>query len=184
MKNWKNLESSYPIADPWIRVRRDKCLVPNGKVIESYHILEYPDWVNAVALTDDGQVILVKQYRHGIQKEIIELVSGTVDPGENPDECVARELTEETGFVFENVVRLCEISPNPANHTNTTYCYLATGGKKVTAQDLDDSEELDVLIVTMEEFLTLLETNQFAQALHVTGIYYALRKLGVLSINH
>ncbi|MFN8357977.1 MAG: NUDIX hydrolase [Spirosomataceae bacterium] len=182
MKNWEIIESSYPIADPWIRVRRDKCLVPNGKLIEAYHILEYPDWVNAVALTDDGQVILVRQYRHGVQREVVELVAGTVDDGEDPDVCVARELTEETGYVFDTIERLCEISPNPANHTNTTYCYLATGGKKVAEQDLDDSEELDVLVVSMQEFLHLLETNQFAQALHVTGIYYALRKLGILKL--
>ena len=182
MKAWKVLESSYPISDKWIKVRRDKCLVPNGKVIEAYHVVEYPDWVNAVAITDNNQVILVKQYRHGLQREVLELVAGTVDDGEDPDVCVARELAEETGYHFDNIERVCEISPNPANHTNMTYCYLATGGKKVVEQDLDESEELDVEIVSMDEFIHLLETNQFAQALHVTAIYYALRKLGKLKL--
>src|SRR5215218_10442004 len=100
---WKVLESEYLFKEPWLTVRKDKCELPNGKIVPSFYVNEYPDWVNAFALTEDGKVIMVKQYRHGIGEVGIELPGGVVEPGESWQKGMERELMEETGYAFEKL---------------------------------------------------------------------------------
>ncbi len=78
--DWQLLKSEYLIQDQWLSLRADTCQLPNGRTIAPYYVLEYPPWVNIVALTREHQVVLVRQYRHGVQQTVLELPSGTVDP--------------------------------------------------------------------------------------------------------
>ena len=144
----------------------------------AYYILEYPSWANAFALTKDGKVLMVKQYRHAIGEESIELAGGVVDAGETPEEAIKRELLEETGYAFESIERIGKISANPATANNYTYFFLARGGEKVAEQNLDYTEDVEVLLYTMEEVKELLRENKILQALHTSCIFYALERLG------
>jgi 8-oxo-dGTP pyrophosphatase MutT (NUDIX family) len=90
---WKTLETEY--VHPGIRV--DTCELPDGQTIHA-HVLEYDDEVMVFALTKHQEVVLIKQYRHGVQKAIVELPGGSVDEGESPLEAAKRELMEETGY--------------------------------------------------------------------------------------
>ena len=175
---WKVLESEYLFKVPWLTVRRDKCLTPGGKVIPSFYINEYPDWVNAFALTKDGRVVMVKQYRHGIGEVGIELPGGVADEGETPEEAARRELLEETGYQFDSFTYLGKISANPSTTNNYMHMFLATGGEKVVEQSLDETEELEAVFYTMDEIKQLLRENKIVQALHVSCIFYALNKIG------
>ena len=77
--DWTVLESRYVFKDKWISVRADKCRMPGGRIVEPYYVLEYPDWVHVVALTKNREVVLVRQYRHGIQKTVLEVPSGCIE---------------------------------------------------------------------------------------------------------
>lgn len=146
----------------------------------SYYILEYPDWVSAFALTEDNKVLLVRQYRHGLDVISTELPGGVIDKGETEAAAIARELKEETGYVFESIEKLGKIAPNPATSNNYMHMFLARGGKKVAEQNLDETEDVEVLTYTIDEVKQLLKEQKIVQALHVTCMFYALEKLGQL----
>ena len=176
--DWKLLSSTYLHRDEWFTARRDRCLTPQGKIVDPYYVLEYAPWVNAVALTREGQVVLVRQYRHGLGKTINELPGGCMDPGDpSPEAAIRRELLEETGYGFDSVEQVCRISPNPSTQSNISYGFLALGGIKVREQHLDPNEEIEVLLITPGELNRMLQANEIWQAMHVTTLFYALPRI-------
>jgi len=174
---WKVLESEYLHKEDWLTIRKDKCQLPNGNIIPAFYVNEYPDWVNAFALTSDGKVLMVKQYRHGINSIEIELPGGVADKGETPEQAIAREIKEETGYEFQKLEFLAKVSANPSTTNNFTHFFLATEGKKVAEQKLDSSEEIEVLYLSIEEVKQLVSENKMMQSLHVNCILYALMRL-------
>lgn len=180
---WKHISSEYLFNDTWLRARKDTCEKPDGKIVTPYYVMEYPTWVSAVALTEEGQVILIKQYRHALGETCIELPGGCVDDADKDYEfAIRRELLEETGFEFTTVNYLGSTSPNPSTNNNLMQMFLLQGGKKVQEQSLDANEEIDVLVVSVDELIKMLRNNEIVQAMHVTTIFYALQHLGKLQI--
>lgn len=180
MEKWKTINSNYIIQRPWATLRVDKLEMPNGNIKEEYYVLEYPTWVNMVALTEDNQIIFVKQYRHGAGQIMVELPAGVVEENENPEIAARRELLEETGYAFDQITYVCELFANPATSGNITYTYLLTGGRKVQEQDLDPSEDIEVVLMGLEEAKQFLFENKIGQALHSSALFYTLKKLGKL----
>ena len=178
---WKVLSSQYLFNVPWMTLRVEKCELPNGKIMPAYYILEYPSWVSAFALTKDNKVIMVKQYRHGLGVISTELPGGVVDKGETTESAIARELREETGYKFDSFEYIGKICANPATSNNYMHMYIARGGVEVSAQSLDETEDVEVVIYEIEEVMKLVKENKIVQALHTATIFYALDKLGKLS---
>ena len=171
IKEWKVLESEYLVRQPWLTARRDRLELPDGRIIPEYYVLEYPDWVNVIAITKDGQFVMERQYRHAARKISLELPCGVMEEGETPLEAAQRELLEETGFGGGQWKKLMELSPNPSAMSNTTHCFLAIGVEKIAEQHLDETEELSVLFMTKEEVKRMLNENQICQALMVAPLY-------------
>ncbi|MGZ3939897.1 MAG: NUDIX hydrolase, partial [Flavisolibacter sp.] len=119
--------------------------------------------------------------RHGLGVISTELPGGVIDNNEKPADAVARELLEETGYKFDSIEEIGKISPNPATSTNYMHMFLAKGGKKVAEQKLDATEDVEVLLYTIDELKQLIRENKMVQSLHVTTAFYALEKLGLLS---
>ncbi len=171
IKEWKVLESEYLVRRPWLTARRDRLELPDGRIIPEYYVLEYPNWVNVIAITKDGQFVMERQYRHAARKISLELPCGVMEEGETPLEAAQRELLEETGFGGGQWKKLMELSPNPSAMSNTTHCFLAIGVEKIAEQHLDETEELSVLFMTKEEVKRMLNENQICQALMVAPLY-------------
>jgi ADP-ribose pyrophosphatase len=178
---WKILKSEYLFKDLWFTVRNDTCEAPDGKIISPYYVYEFPTWVSAVALTEDGRVILERQYRHGLGLTNYEIPGGCVDDTDkNYEEAIARELLEETGYTFTHYEYLGKTCANPSTNNNWMHIYLATGGKKVKEQELDHNEDIEIRLATLDELKQMLRDNEIVQSMHVTAIFYALSKLGEL----
>lgn len=180
MEKWKVLDSVYLSKAPWATLRKDTCLLPNGRINDHYYVLEYPDWVNMVGITADQQLVLIRQYRHGAGDILLELPAGTMEEGEDPATAAEREMLEETGYQFSQVEEIASQYANPATSFNITRTFLMTGGVKVQEQDLDFSEDIEVFLVSLEEAKSLLLSNKFPHALHSVALFYAFQKLGLL----
>ncbi len=101
-KTWKVLDSEYQIKRPWLTARRDHLLLPDGREIPEYYVLEYPDWVNVIAITKAGYFVMERQYRHALGCTCYELPCGVMEEGETPLEAAQRELEEEVRHLLRN----------------------------------------------------------------------------------
>ena len=174
---WKTLSSEYLSRYNFFTARKDKCETPHGRIVESYYVVELPLTVCALALTTGMEAVMLRQYRHPIGKIILEVPGGFVEKDELPEHAIERELMEETGYAFTSVEPLGEIAANPGVLNNFTKLYLATGGRKVANQQLDQNEEIDIELVPLNKLEELIFQNKIPQALHATCIFYALLKL-------
>ncbi|SHG85205.1 NUDIX hydrolase [Pedobacter caeni] len=174
---WQKLSSRYLVKEQWATLRVDTCDLQNGIVKDDYFVLEYPNWVNAVALTADNEVIMVRQYRHAGDIISLEIPGGVIDGDEKPEDAVRRELLEETGYSFQTLELIATLYPNPATANNVTYTYLLTGGVKTQEQHLDEHEILNVEKYSIPEVKQLLIDNKIDQSLHASALFYGLLKL-------
>jgi ubiquinone/menaquinone biosynthesis C-methylase UbiE/8-oxo-dGTP pyrophosphatase MutT (NUDIX family) len=158
-RKWEIIESEYLIRRPWLTARRDRVKLPTGVEIPEYYILEYPDWVNVIAITKEGKFVLVRQYRHGIKETRYEICAGVCETGEEPLLSAQRELYEETGYGNGNWTKLMTISANASTMTNITHCYLATEVERISTQHLEETEDLTVHLLDEEEVKALLLNN-------------------------
>ena len=168
---WTILESEYIVQRPWLTARRDKVRLPDGRVHPEYYVLEYPEWVNIIAETTDGQIILERQYRHGNQRVATEIPAGCVEPGEQPLQAAQRELWEETGYTGGEWISLGILSPNSSAMTNYNHPFLARGVRKTSGQHLDATEDIHVFLAPKEEVLAMLRRGDFLQALMVAPLW-------------
>ncbi|MBL8078161.1 MAG: NUDIX hydrolase [Anaerolineales bacterium] len=173
IRNWKILETKY--LQP--RFRIDRCELSNGQMINAA-VLEFQTWANVLAVTRDQKVVLVKQYRHGVQEVLLELPGGVVEDGETPMDGIKRELLEETGYATDQFIEVGNFYPNPANQTNTMYSFLALDVEKVANLHLDDGEDLEVHLIPLDELIAMTKRGEFLHALQVATLFRALLYMG------
>ena len=168
---WELLGSSYLIRNPWLTVRQDTVRVPNGTVLDDYFVLEYPDWVNVLAVTEDGRIVLVRQYRHALGQVHYELPAGFCEAGDADIEATARrELLEETGFGEGEWTPWMTLSANPSSHANLSRSFLATGVVPVAPPAPEATEEIQVHLATPEEVREIVFRGDLVQALHAAPL--------------
>jgi len=175
---WQVLASQYVSRKDWFTVRVEHVRLPNGTDIPEYWVSEFRPWVNVVAVTESDEVVLIRQYRHGLGAVHFELPAGTTDPGENdPEQAGRRELAEETGFGGGRWSLLATLSANPALQNNLTHTFLAEGVTELGKPRPEASEDLRVHLVPIETLHALLDGDGFIQALHVAPLLkYLLRR--------
>lgn len=174
---WRTLSSDYIIRRPWLTARRDKVQLPDGRVAPEFYVLEYPDWINVVALTTDGNIILERQWRHALDEISTEIPAGVIEAGETPLEAARRELQEETGYTGGQWESIITVAPNPGLMTNRCHCFLATGVSHTSGQHLDANEDLQVFFQKPAEVNRMLHEGAFSQALMVAPLALILPRL-------
>lgn len=170
-KKWEILGSEYLIRRPWLTARRDHVRLPDGVENKEYYVLEYPDWVNVIAITVDGKFVMERQYRHGLQWTGYEICAGVCESGENPLEAAKRELWEETGFGGGEWKLQMTISANTSTMTNLCHCFVATGVERISEQHLEATEDISVHLLTVDEVRNLLVGNEIRQALMAAPLW-------------
>lgn len=173
MKKWKTLSSQYFYKTPFGNLRKDKCELPNGVVINDYFINEYADWVNAIVITQENKIVLVEQYRYAGNDIFFEIPAGKIEENESYEEGILREVREETGFTsMTRPIKLGEFMVNPATQNNKVITYLIMDAFKEFEQDLDDTEDINVHLFDYDNLGDLLRTNQIKTQLFTAYAYF------------
>ena len=165
------LESKYLIQRPWLTARLDSAKLPDGRLVPEYYVLEYPNWVNIIAITEDGKMVMERQYRHAIGKTAYELPCGVIEKGEEPLAAAKRELQEETGYTGGQWTLLMSGAPNQGSMSNYCYSFLATDVVKTSSQKLDATEDLSVHLLTQDYVKELLVSGEILQILHAAPLW-------------
>ncbi|WP_290158863.1 NUDIX hydrolase [uncultured Duncaniella sp.] len=174
---WETLSSEYLFRRPWLTARRDVVRLPNGTVYDEYYVLEYPMWINVIAITPEGKFVMVKQYRHGLGIVATELCAGVAEKGEDPLATAQRELLEETGFGGGEWELSMVISANPSSQNNLSYSFIARDVERIAEQHLDETEDIRVELLSEDEVWDMLVNDNMKQALMAAPLwkYFALK---------
>ena len=175
MRKWKVLESTNIFVSKLMRFYTDKCELPDGRVMPHYYVMEFPEWVNVIALTEEGVAILVEQYRHAAGGGFLEIPGGSTNPGseEGPQAAAARELREETGYQSENWLNVGFHYPNPAIQTNRLHTYIAFNCKKIQEPELDLYEDLALKTMPVKELYDKANLGEISHSLILASLSLA-----------
>jgi ADP-ribose pyrophosphatase len=180
---WRVVQSTYALADRWLRLRRDVLSLADGRTITPAPIIEHPDWVDVIALTPGHNIVLVDQYRHPVRRVRTEFPAGTVDGLEEPLAAIQRELLEETGYASEEWHLLGTAPVYPAFQTNRIHSFLALNARRVASQNLDEGEMIHAYEMPLADFIAKVEAGTIElPALQLAGLWWlrtALTERGV-----
>lgn len=184
---WTVTSSEITFQDRWLTLRSDWCVTPSGARIGPYHVVRYPNWINVVAVTNDGRLVLAREYRHGAGVVVLGLPSGAIDAADGADPEAAaraaaiRELREETGYAADRMERILGAWPNPANQSNRATSFLALGLRAGGQVHLDHGEEIEVELHPFAQVLRDLASGALdMQAMHIAALWAAARRILVL----
>lgn len=170
---WRVSQSTYAVADQWLRLRSDVLLAPDGRALPPCPVIEHPDWVDVIALTADLDIVLVDQYRHSVGSVRTEFPAGTVDAGEQPLAAAQRELLEETGYASDEWQLLGTAPVYPALQTNRIHSFLALNARRIGGQALDEGEVIRCYEMSLCDFIAQVETGAIElPALQLSGLWW------------
>lgn len=168
---WETISSEYLFRRPWLTVRHDQVRLPDGRINPEFYVLEYPDWVNVIAITQDGRFVMERQFRQGLGKTCFEIPAGVMEKGETPLEAARRELQEETGYGEGTWEEIMTVSGNCSTTSNLTHCFVAKGVKKISDQHFDSTEDLSVYLLTLDQVRELLRSDKIRQSLMAAPLW-------------
>jgi 8-oxo-dGTP pyrophosphatase MutT (NUDIX family) len=176
MKPWEVTERHESYCGPIFTLEQRRVRRAGSEVAHAFDVLVCPDWVNVVALTPEGRVLLIRQWRVGSGRFTLEIPGGSVDPGETPLAAARRELQEETGYTAETWEPLGVVEPNPAFQTNFAHTFLARGARRAGPAHPDENEEIELLEAELADVPGMLRDGRITHALvHSAFLHLAAR---------
>jgi ADP-ribose pyrophosphatase len=171
-KLWPLIRSTLDHSYHIFSIRTDTIRCPRTGQEHDFQVLESRDWINIIPLTPDEQVVMVRQYRHGTRRITLEIPGGIVDPGDTPEDAARRELLEETGYEAKEVILLGSACPQPAILNNRSITYLAHNVVKVQSPQLDETEDIEVVLVALSEIPGLIRKGEITNAMVILAFYW------------
>ena len=169
---WEIVSTSI-LGDYYIfRMRQDVRTSPRSGRQHNFYVLEAPDWINIIPVTPAGEIVMVRQFRHGTAEFTLEVPGGMVDPGEELLATARRELLEETGYTAERMIPLGAVSPNPAFLNNRCHTFLALDATPAGPQDLGEGEDISIELVPEEAIAAYIADGRISHALVIAAFYF------------
>ena len=188
------MDSEFLVDAPWLKVAKETCELPSGKVIDDFYTLWQPDWVLILARTKEGKWVMTEQYRHGTGKIALEFPAGIIDKGETPEEAAVRELQEECGYVLDerrenaamrlqtrderderrghdSIIYLGSFPVNPDRHRGRFHVVFIDGVERLGKTSFDDTEDIETFLYTDEEFQAKVADGTFNHPLQIAGYF-------------
>ncbi len=182
LKKWRLLQSQLVVSNKWCLVRQDEVELPNGTIIDDFYINVRPDIALIFPVTLQQEIVFVRQYRHGVGEVLLELPAGAFDSVEESGEvAAARELTEETGYVAEKLIKLATLYDNPVKDTNSIHLFIAENVVNSRQQKLDITEEIEVVLIPIADVIRKVLTGEICVSGTVTAIFLGLEYLQAYS---
>ena len=170
-KPWKIISTNTDRSNRVFGLRTDRAVSPRTGKDYNFYVLESNPWVNVIPVTEGDQVVMVRQYRHGIRDVTLEIPGGLIDDGDTPQDAAWRELSEETGYGAEDMISLGFVYPNPAIQNNKCFTFFAKNAMKVGEQDQDGGEDIEILLKPLEEIPGLIHEGVITHSLVVVAFY-------------
>ena len=158
----------------WYQLRQDVVSLPNGQIVDDYFVSLRPDIATVLPITADGQVVFVRQYRHGVNEILLELPAGTFNPQEKPLAVAQRELAEETGYVAEAWKPIATFYNNPVKQSNRIHLFKAQPVRLAGQQQLDATEDIEVVLKPIKDIPALIASGKTCVAGTITALALGL----------
>ncbi len=171
IKNWEHLGEKLLHKTRVFSLYENQRRSPDGKITDDFYTIDSYDWVNVIPITTDNQVVMVEQFRHGIQEPTLEIPGGLLNGDESdPSAAAKRELTEETGYVANELIELGWVHPNPAIQSNKSFFYTAYNVELQQSQNLDFLEDIAVRLVPLSDIPKLLKEHKITHTVVVAAL--------------
>jgi ADP-ribose diphosphatase len=179
VRPWRVQQSDLVFDNRWARVRRDRCELPDGKIVPDYYYWDGFDFAQTFAVTKNHEILLARQYKHGVKEIVTELPAGLVDPTDlSPVATAQRELQEETGYVGRDWLALGELHVSSAKATTRAFAFLARNVTKACEQSPDSNETIEVLTVGTDDVIDLISRGIIRDTSSIAITFLALQALG------
>ena len=173
---WQVLHRRTLLERRWLEIHEEHVRLSNGHEIPEFHVITAPSWTGVLAISETGEVVLVRQYRHGIATDSLELPAGIIETGEEPLDAAVRELREETGYTSERWLPIATFATEPSRHTARAHFFCALGAKALAPRSLDAAEEIEVVTVPKQTLVERVVRGDIAHGVHVGAILLAVQR--------
>lgn len=181
IQDWAILKREPAEDFKLFQIQRKQVRSPRTGETREVQAIQFTDWVLILALTADEEVIMVRQYRHGIERVCLELPGGLVDPADDsPALSAQRELLEETGYKANEIILMGECFPQPAILSNKCFFYLAENVTRVQTQNLDAGEDIEIINAPLKSIPAKIENKEIDHGLVLLAFFFYWKKKGLL----
>lgn len=171
VKPWKIVSSTIEKTFRIFDLRVDRAISPRTGEKHDFYIFESNEWVNIIPITKENEVVLIRQYRHGVGDIVLEIPGGIVEEEDTPLDAAVRELKEETGYSPSEMVYLGMVHANPAFLNNRCHTYLALDCYPDGPQNLDEKEDIEVVLRPLAEIPKLIKDGEISHSLILAAFY-------------
>ncbi len=174
-QHWNFINSHYRYENRIVKVREDTYHFLPNDIVQDYLVMEFSDWVNIIPVTAEDEIVMIRQYRHGVKRETFEVPGGLISPEDtSPGEAGAREMVEETGYTSDDIIQIGFVEPNPAIQNNRCYTFLARNAVPGSAQKLDPTEAINVELIKRHKVYEMIRQGHITHGLVVAAFAHLM----------